>query len=342
MIGRNRGHVTTQGQILADLFARDGYSVISASKYLPRLKRLFDTVRVLVTARRQIDILHIDVYGGLSFVMEDVASRLGRLFGHSIVMTLHGGALPTFMAKYPRWTHRVLQRADLLVTPSPFLARAASRHGFTGTIVPNVIDLDDYPYLHRSSVKPRLLWMRSFHELYNPFMAVRVLAGLRQLYPDATLVMAGQDKGLEAETKRLADELGVSASIRFAGFLDKRQKAIEARAADIFINTSRVDNTPVALIEACAFGLPVVTTNVGGIQDLLTNEENGLLVGSEREGPMVEAVRQLIVEPGLAAQLSLNGRRLAQRSAWSDVRVRWEQIFMYLQTRVRGIASDVA
>src|SRR2546425_347689 len=174
---------------------------------------------------------------------------------------------------------------------------------------------------------PRLFWMRSFHRVYNPLMAIRVLERLRASHPEATLVMGGQDKGMQAETRGLAASLGLSDRVRFPGFLDTEAKAREGKAADIFINTSHVDNMPVAVIEAGALGLPVVSTTVGGIADLLTEGETALLTPDDDVEAMAGAVRRLLADPDLSARLSANGRQLAERSAWERVRGLWEELF---------------
>jgi glycosyltransferase involved in cell wall biosynthesis len=250
-------------------------------------------------------------------------------------MALHGGAMPDFMASYPRWASRVLNRANALVVPSPFLQRALEAHGFFAQVVPNVVDLHIYPYRHRRVLKPRLLWMRTFDQIYNPQMALRVLARLREHVPGATLVMAGQNNGLELQTRQLSEQLGLTDCVRFAGFLGQEQKIAEVEAADIFLNTNRIDNTPVAVLEACAAGLPVVTTRVGGIPDLLTHEGTGLLVEDDDDQAMACAVERLLLEPDLAGLLSANGRSLAMRSSWEQVHPEWQRIFM----EARGGAS---
>ena len=180
MIGRNPGNVTMQGLILSELFKKSGYRVTTASALLNRYGRLADIVWQLVRSRRRVDILIIEVYGGPSFVVEDIASWLGRRFGHRVIMWLHGGALPEFIARFPKWTNRVLSRADTLVAPSEFLARAVSRHGFQARVVPNVIELPVYPYNRRDSAAPRMFWMRCFHPIYNPELALRTLARIRK------------------------------------------------------------------------------------------------------------------------------------------------------------------
>jgi len=177
-----------------------------------------------------------------------------------------------------------------------------------------------------------LFWMRSFERAWNPRMAVQVIAALKQHVPDATLVMAGKDKGLEAETRALSDQLGVAESVRFAGFLDHAGKSREGLNADIFINTNHVDNMPVAILEAWAMGLPVVATAVGGVPDLVEDGRTGILVADDDVDGMVEAVRRLLSNPDLAERLSQNGRRRAEESSWNRVRQEWEQVFDGIMT----------
>jgi glycosyltransferase involved in cell wall biosynthesis len=167
-----------------------------------------------------------------------------------------------------------------------------------------------------------------FDPVYNPSMAVRVLAALRRQFPDATLVMGGGDKGSLAEVKRLADDLNLTGAVRFPGFLDLAGKNREGGAADIFINTNQgIDNMPVAVLEALAMGLPVVATSVGGIPDLLRDGDTGLLVPDGDETAMAAAIERLLTDGALAGRLSLNGRRLVEKTSWEAVRHQWEAVF---------------
>ena len=84
---------------------------------------------------------------------------------------------------------------------------------------------------------------------------------------------------------------------------------------------------PVAVLEACAMGLPVVSTNVGGLPDLLAHGETALLVPDDNDEAMAAAISSLLGGVGLAARLSANGRQLAERSSWEQVRPQWERIF---------------
>ncbi len=327
MLGRNPGWVTTQGEVLADLFASAGYEVRLTSTIPARAPRLADTLRSLVRWRDAVDVVVHAVFSGAAFGVTDAASALARTLGLPQIFVLHGGSLAEFAQRHPRWTGRVLARAAAVVTPSGFLAHAFHGRGLPVTVIPNVLDLDAYPYRPRRQLEPRLLWMRTFHDVYHPELAVDTLARLLPAHPAATLTMAGQDKGLLPAVQALAARYGLAQQVRFAGFLDLAGKQREFASHDVFLNTNRVDNMPVSVVEAAAFGLPVVATAVGGIPYLLSQGETGLLVDAEDAGGMAAAVDHLLRDPLLAARLSRNGRALAERSAWPNVRTRWEQLF---------------
>jgi glycosyltransferase involved in cell wall biosynthesis len=121
--------------------------------------------------------------------------------------------------------------------------------------------------------------------------------------------------------------MGLQGAVQFPGFLDYDGKRREGNAADIFINTNRIDNMPVAVLEAGAMGLPVVATAVGGVPDLLVDGRDGVLVPDDDEAAMAGAILRLLRDPELAGRLSRNGRLLAERSAWEAVRPQWTTLF---------------
>ena len=315
MLGSNPGWAVGQGEVLAGLLAREGWDVRTASNRINRWIRLADVATSPWRWRGKVDVLVLMVFSGPAFRLVEAASSSAFRLGMPMILWLHGGNLADFAGRHPERVRRVLARGRVSVAPSKFLAEP-----FGARVIPNVVDLDQYPYQHRPRVAPRLLWMRTFHELYRPDLALRVLERL----PGATLTMAGQDKGLLAETRRRAEEMGLD--VRFPGFLDAEGKRREFAGHDIFLNTNRVDNAPVSVLEAAAFGLPVVSTDVGGIPCLLRDGEEALLVPEGDAEAMAGAVRRLLDEPGLAGRLSSAGREVAERSSWLRVKPLWEEL----------------
>jgi glycosyltransferase involved in cell wall biosynthesis len=316
----------SQGDILAESLAATGFTVISVSHHPNRYARLADIIWTVWSQRSRIDIQVLQVYSGPSFLVSDIASWLGKALGQKLVFVLHGGNLPNFTRRYPAWASRVLRRADRLVAPSQFLARELAWLGQPVQVISNHIDLSSFPYRQRSHLAPRLFWMRSFHPIYNPEMAVRVVARLSPEFPDIHLTMAGSsDISLKA-VMRLAERCGVKEQISFAGYLDLTAKIQIASEQDIYLNTNHIDNMPATVIEMSALGLPVVATFVGGLPDMITDGESGLLVPDDDDFAMAEAVKRLLSEPGLAERLSQAGRKFAERCTWENIQSQWEQI----------------
>lgn len=327
MLSVNPGWVSTQGEILARLLAESGYPVRLTSPIPARIPRLFDTLRSLLAWRDEIDLVIHQVFSGPAFGITTAASVLARRLRLRQVFVLHGGALPEFIDRQTNWVRAVIRPVDRVVAPSAYLARVVEAKlspGYPVRIIPNILAIERYPYRHRSTVRPRLLWMRTFHEIYHPEMAIDVLSVVRRTQLEATLTMAGQEKGLHATIAEKARQQGLQAHVRFPGFLDEAGKVAEFSEHDIFLNTNRVDNMPVSVLEAGAFGLPIVATRVGGIPYLLDDGRTALLVPDGDVEAMAGAVARLINDPDLAARLSSGGRALAESCGWEAVRGSWE------------------
>ena len=118
----------------------------------------------------------------------------------------------------------------------------------------------------------------------------------------------------------LARELDIADRVRFTGRLDRDQMAALYRDADLMLNASRVDNMPNAILEALASGLPVVTTDAGGIPFIVKQRETAMLVPVDDPSAMADAARQVLDDPALRAELATAGRHEVQRYRWSSVR----------------------
>lgn len=327
MLGCHPGWVPNPAEILAPHFTRAGYTCLLTSKVLNRYARLIHIVRTLIRERKRYNIVSLQVYFGASLVVEDIASSIARALGKKVVMVMHGGDIPVFMRRFPNWSQRVLRRAHALVTPSTYLQQALLQYGYQARVIPNMLDMDKYPFRLRKKVQPRLLWMRTFYDYCHPEFAVEVLEILTNRYPNACLTMSGQDKGLLPAIVKLVSQKNLQGKVRFPGFLNEEDKQREFTTHDIYLNTNQIDNMPIAAVESAAFGLPVVAMSVGGIPYMLTNEKNALLTLFGDVQAMANAVIRLVEAPHLAAHLSHQGRLLAEQSAWENVFPLWDKVY---------------
>ena len=116
--------------------------------------------------------------------------------------------------------------------------------------------------------------------------------------------------------------------MRFTGRLPKAEWIALSRDFDIFINTTNFDNTPVSVMEAMALGLPVVSTNAGGLPFLITHDTDGLLVPVGDEEAFLLAISRLLDDAATAEKLSRNGRKKVERFAWEQVKPLWCKLLL--------------
>lgn len=320
---------------LAQRLAQAGWAVHCTSTVRARLPRMWDMLETVWRERRHYALAQVDVYSGPAFVWAEAVCWALRRAGKPYVLTLHGGHLPEFAARWPGRARRLLSTASAVTAPSAYLVQRMRAFRPDIRLLPNPIEVARYRFRHRTAARPRLIWLRAFHRIYNPPLAVETLARLRPDFPDARLTMIGPDKGDGSlqDTQRLARRLDVTQQVVFAGQVAKQDVGRHLAAGDVFLNTTSVDNTPVSVLEAMACGLCVVSTDVGGMPYLVARERSGLLVPPGDGVGMVAAVRRVLREPGLAGRLSAEARQAVLRCDWSIVLPQWEELLQQIGER---------
>ena len=156
-------------------------------------------------------------------------------------------------------------------------------------------------------------------------MAITVFSELKKEFPNAKLCMVGPDKeNLIEECKAFAKSLNVE--VTFTGKLSKEEWIELSKNYSVFLNTTHFDNTPISVIEAMALGLPVVSTNVGGIPFLLEDKENALLVNDNDAQAMVDAIKLLLSDTNFTKNIVQNARNYVENFDWEKVKYKWFEI----------------
>lgn len=317
----------TYSEDLAARLESSGVPVVRASRLWWKPARMADMVGAALGARGAYGVALIDVYSGQAFLWAEAAARAARARGRRVVLALHGGRLPEFAARHGARVERLLALADTVVAPSGYLRDALAQWRPGIEVIPNAIELERYPFRPRARVAPRLVWLRSFHEIYRPEMAVEVLERVRRRHAEARLAMYGADKdGSLGLCREAARRLGVEGAVEFRGAVPKERVGAALAEADVFLNTTDVDNAPVSVLEAMACGLCVVSTAVGGVPYLVEDGVEGLLTRPGDAAGMAEVVLRLMEDEGLCARLSAAARRRAERHSWEAVLPRWLEL----------------
>lgn len=321
------GRTPTSIDTLGPLLEREGHTLYYASNKLKQSARLRDMLYSTWKYRKKIDLVLIDTYSTTAFYYAWLAAKMCRWFGIKYIPILHGGNLPARFQSSPQKCKAVFGNSITNIAVSDYLLSYLGKAGFKGTVIENSICLGEYNFKHRTRLQPQILWVRSFHETYNPQMAVHLVHELKPQYPDAQLTMIGPDiDGSMEKCKLLSAELGIERQIIFTGKLSKEEWTKLAQEKDIFINTTNYDNLPVSVLEVMALGLPVVSTNVGGIPYIITHKQNGLLTNADDVTEMASAVTLLLGDSSMASTISNNAREYVERYSWDIIKIKWQNL----------------
>lgn len=317
---------------LAEHLSNLDWTVLITSRKGARLARLMDILLTIWLRRSEYEIAHVELYSGLAFGLAEIACLVLKAVNKPYLLTLHGGNFPAFARRWPRQVKCLLHSAGIVTAPSRYLQEEMRLYRENILLIPNPLDIKNYPFRLRSVTSPRLVWLRAFHNIYNPQMAPLFISELRETFPEITLTMVGPDKGDGAlqKTQIQIEKLGLQKNIEIIAGVPKAQVPGMLEKGDIFINTTNIDNTPVSVIEAMACGLCIVSTNVGGIPYLLDDGEDALLISPNDAQAMATAIRRILTEPGLGEKLSRNARSKAEQFDWSVILPQWEGLFQEL------------
>ena len=319
------GLPVTSIETLGALLESEGMRIRYASEQKNKALRLLDMIVHTLRYAPSSNYVLIDVYSTLNFWYAVVVSQLCRLLGVPYIAKLHGGDLPKRIEENPFLADLVFKHAYKNVAPSPYLLQSFHKYAANLLYIPNTLVIDNYVYQPQPSLRPKLLWVRAWERIYNPELAMQAAELVKRTYPEVELCMVGPFKNI-SETEAIAMASRYTVPIRITGGLSKEEWTALAAEYSIFLNSTTVDNTPVSVMEAMALGLPVVSTNVGGLPYLITHESSGLLVPSADAVAMAGAIVRLIQDPDLAKQLALTARKVVEEMDWKEVNKLWKDV----------------
>jgi len=322
----HKGKTVTTIETLSELLSKEGYNVTTVSSKSNKLLRILDMLYSIFKYRSSVKYVLIDTYSTQNFYYALLCSQLCRLLTLKYVPILHGGNLPNRLKNNKKLSRLIFKYSHINIAPSLYTQSNFELEGFTNVkSIPNTIEIDDYKFKGRKIESIKLLWVRSFSKIYNPKLAVYVIKRLKELGEDVQLCMVGPDNdGSLIKTKLLAKKLKIN--VEFTGGLQKSEWIKKSEAFNIFINTTNFDNMPVSVIEAMALGLPVVSTNVGGIPYLISDNKDGLLVAKENVEAMVNAILKFKIDNQFRTSMTVNARNKVEAFDWSEVKLLWDNV----------------
>jgi glycosyltransferase involved in cell wall biosynthesis len=300
--------------------------------HLPILRagaRLFPYLWALWRAAGRNDVLHLLANSGWAWHLHAApAVWIARWREVPVIVNYRGGLADEFLSRAPSHVKATLRRAALCVTPSPYLERVFARHGLRAEIIPNIVDLDRFrPHEPRAfGDSPHIVVARNLEPIYGLTTAIEALALLRETYAGARMTIAGSGPQRH-ELETLARSLGLADAVCFPGRIEHGNMPDFYASADAALNPSTVDNMPNSVLEAYASHLPLVSTNVGGVPDIVDDGASGLLVPAGDAAAMAQALSRVLDDRALAGLLVSAGAEKVKAFGWSEVKEQWRQAY---------------
>jgi glycosyltransferase involved in cell wall biosynthesis len=161
--------------------------------------------------------------------------------------------------------------------------------------------------------------------LKNHKLVIGLMPLILREYPSARLVLLGGGELMD-DLRRQAEALGLADRVMLAG--ERPQVAHLLAALDVFVMPSLTEGVSIALLEACAAGLPAVATDVGGNPEIIASGERGLLVPAEDADATLDAIRSLLASPALRQEYGRKAREwVVAHASLHALRVRYDQLY---------------
>jgi glycosyltransferase involved in cell wall biosynthesis len=275
------------------------------------------------------DVIHLMANSGWSWqLFAAPVIWLGWWRKTPVIVNYRGGEARKYLASSARWVKPSMARASRLVVPSGFLHQVFAEFGISSTIIPNIIDMETF---HPAPNLPQgtdftLVITRNLEPIYGLDTAIRAVALAADQVPSIKLKIAGSGPQ-QRELLELVQHLGLGQVVSLQGRLERSEIVDLYQNANVMLNPTHVDNMPNSVLEALACGLPVISTNVGGVPFMVQDGDTAVLVDPGDVQAMGEAIVILYQDHELRQRLRESGRREVAQYSWEKVRPQWLALY---------------
>ena len=242
------------------------------------------------------DIIHVHVLTRLGLIAwwQKLVHRTPYIITEHWSRYLPGNDFSGFLRK--RLTKLVVRNASAITTVTDILAKAMQEHRLRNdnyVIVPNVVNVNVFKPIEHNNIIPKIVHISCFENISKNITGlIDALSILENKNIVFQCVFIGDGMDFEM-IKDYSKKLKNQENIRFTGILEGQPLISELATSDFMVLSSNYETQGVVLLEAFACGLPVVSTNVGGIPEIV-DERNGILVPPHDPEKLADGIHTML------------------------------------------------
>ena len=336
--GRGGIRSVVEGYVACGFLGRRQADIIWSYAEGEFLARQLVLARALLTfvaqlLRQRVALVHCHVAAHGSFFRKALFAEMARLFRRPVLWHLHASKMQVFYDAQPwlgQWfIRRQFELATRVIVLSPqwqdyvrAIAPAARIE-----ILANSVPLKPVTErVRRAGEAIEILSLGLVGQRKGSYDLIEAFGRLVRAVPEARLTIAGN--GEVDQARALVTRLGLEGKVRLPGWIEMAQKDALLHNADIYVLPSYNEGLPVSVLEAMASGVPVVTTPVGGLPDLIHNGVNGILVPAGDVEALANALMELCHNPMRGCEIGGAGREtVAENYALEVVIPKLDEIY---------------
>jgi len=298
-------------------------SHVDGPKWIKFIKAIAGLIETLFSLTlKEIDIVHIHGGDTLSFKRKFCYIKIVRLFPSKIIYHHHGAAFmheyESFSKKWKKRLKKIFEELDLVIVLSNSwrdnIQQIAPKANIA--VIPNSINL---PRLQEKQISSplQLTFLGLIGDRKGMFDLLKVVKKLIDNGYQVRLNIGGN-----GEITRLLKELrklGIADSVKYCGWIQDKEKDLLLRKTDIFVLPSYAEGMPMSILEAMSYAIPVVTTNVGGIPELVIDGETGYLIDPGDLDALYKKISFLIQNKDIRRDFGNKGRMLIENTYNVDI-----------------------
>lgn len=279
---------------------------------------------------REIMIVHVHCSSGPSFWRKRILINIAKFFGKKVVFHLHSGTFPIFYSKHKSTVKKTIEKCDCVVALSDYWKQwlVSTFNCKKVVVIKNAIETPRLQKISHDTFNLLFLGLLGENKGIYDLLDV-IIAHKEDLSGKLQLLIGGN--GEVDKVKSIIQQNGISNIAIYEGWVSGEKKSHLFNLADALILPSYHEGVPITILEAESYELPIISTKVGGIPEIVVDGVNGLLIEPGDKKAIMTAISQFMSNRDLAKTMGKNSATIVKEHLVTYVSKQLQELYSTIQ-----------